>query len=80
LEGGAVPSDLLRDEVPGGESLTGFLSRVFAALNQLPKPEDERPPLIVAHAGTWYALCRWMNVDTATLWPPNATPTLLERP
>ncbi|ALJ38455.1 histidine phosphatase family protein [Azospirillum brasilense] len=79
LEGGAVPGDLLREEVPGGESLTAFQARVTAALSGLPIPADGRPPLIVAHAGTWHALCRWMGVDPDTLWPPNATPVMLTR-
>lgn len=79
LEGGAVPADLLREEVPGGESLSAFQSRVVTALAGLPVPADGRPPLVVAHAGTWYALCRWMGIDPDTLWPPNATPVTLTR-
>ena len=79
LEGGAIPADLFRDEVPGGESLGAFQARVFAALDGLPMPEDGCPPLIVAHAGTWHALCHWMGLVPPTLWPPNAAPTLLTR-
>ncbi|AWJ94836.1 histidine phosphatase family protein (plasmid) [Azospirillum baldaniorum] len=79
LEGGAVPGDLLREEVPGGESLAAFQARVTAALSGLPIPADGQSPLIVAHAGTWHALCRWMGVDPDTLWPPNATPVTLTR-
>lgn len=79
LEGGAIPADLLREEVPNGESLTGFRARVTAALDGLPVPRDGRPPLIVAHAGTWPVLCRWMGVDSALLWPPNASPVTLTR-
>lgn len=77
LEGGAVPVDLMREEVPGGESLSAFQARVAAALDRLPVPPDGRPPLVVAHAGTWSALCRWMGIDPDTLWPPNATPVTL---
>ncbi|CAO3459945.1 Phosphoglycerate mutase [Azospirillum argentinense] len=79
LEGGAVPGDLLREEVPGGESLTAFQTRVAAALDGLPVPADGRPPLVVAHAGTWHALCRWLGLAPDTLWPPNAMPVTLER-
>lgn len=80
LEGGAVPADLLREEVPGGESLSAFQTRVAAALGGLPVPADGRPPLVVAHAGTWHALCRWMGIAADTLWPPNAMPVTLTRP
>ena len=79
LEGGAVPADLLREEVPGGESLSVFQARVATALDGLPVPADGRPPLVVAHAGTWHALCLWMGVDADTLWPPNAVPVTLTR-
>ncbi|WP_052710158.1 histidine phosphatase family protein [Azospirillum thiophilum] len=79
LEGGAIPADLLREEVPNGESLTGFRARVTAALDGLPAPTDGGPPMIVAHAGTWPVLCRWMGVDSALLWPPNASPVVLTR-
>ncbi|MBP2232733.1 putative phosphoglycerate mutase [Azospirillum agricola] len=83
LEGGAIPADLLREEVPNGESLTAFRARVTAALDGLfgglPVPVDGRPPLIVAHAGTWPVLCRWMGVESALLWPPNAAPVTLTR-
>ena len=79
LEGNAIPADLLREEVPNGESLTGFHSRVTVALDGLPVPQDGRPPLIVAHAGTWPVLCRWLGIDSSLLWPPNASPILLTR-
>jgi len=79
LEGGAIPADLLQEEVPNGESLTVFRCRVTAALDGLPAPPDGRPPLIVAHAGTWPVLCRWMGVESALLWPPNASPVVLRR-
>lgn len=79
LEGGAIPADLLREEVPNGESLTGFRARVTAALNGLPVPGDGSPLLIVAHAGTWPVLCRWMGVESDLLWPPNASPVTLTR-
>lgn len=79
LEGGAIPADLLREEVPNGESLTGFRARVTAALDGLPVPADGRPPLIVAHAGTWPVLCRWMGLQSDMLWPPNASPVFLKR-
>ncbi|CAO3454179.1 histidine phosphatase family protein [Azospirillum largimobile] len=79
LEGGAIPADLLREEVPNGESLTVFGARVTAALDGLPVPAVGRPPLIVAHAGTWPVLCRWLGVESALLWPPNASPVTLTR-
>ncbi|MBK1840218.1 histidine phosphatase family protein [Azospirillum sp. YIM B02556] len=79
LEGGAIPADLLREEVPNGESLSGFRSRVTAALDGLPAPADGRPPLIVAHAGTWPVLCRWLGLQSALLWPPNASPVFMAR-
>ncbi|CAO3357707.1 histidine phosphatase family protein [Azospirillum palustre] len=79
LEGGAIPADLLREEVPNGESLTGFRARVTAALDGLPVPGDGGPLLIVAHAGTWPVLCRWMGVESDLLWPPNASPVTLTR-
>jgi probable phosphoglycerate mutase len=79
LEGGAIPADLLREQVPNGESLTGFHARVTAALDGLPVPADGRPPLIVAHAGTWPVLCRWMGRHSKMLWPPNASPVHLTR-
>lgn len=79
LEGGAIPADLLREEVPNGESLSDFRARVTAALDGLPPSVDGRTPLIVAHAGTWPVLCRWMGVESALLWPPNAAPVVLTR-
>ena len=79
LEGGAIPADLLREEVPNGESLTAFGTRVTAALDGLPASADGRLPLIVAHAGTWPVLCRWLGVESALLWPPNASPVTLTR-
>ncbi|CAO3437128.1 histidine phosphatase family protein [Azospirillum endophyticum] len=79
LEGGAIPADLLREEVPNGESLTDFRSRVTAALDGLPTPADGRPPLIVAHAGTWPVLCRWLGLQSTLLWPPNASPVFMTR-
>lgn len=79
LEGGAIPADLLREEVPNGESLAGFRTRVTAALDGLPACGDGHSPLIVAHAGTWPVLCRWMGVESALLWPPNASPVALTR-
>lgn len=79
LEGGAIPADLLREEVPNGESLSAFGARVTAALDGLPASADGRPALIVAHAGTWPVLCRWLGVESALLWPPNASPVTLTR-
>ena len=79
LEGGAVPADLLREEVPEGESLSAFQARVAAALDGLAAPADGRPLLVVAHAGTWHALCCWMGIVPDTLWPPNAMPVTLDR-
>ncbi|MGF7178183.1 histidine phosphatase family protein [Azospirillum doebereinerae] len=79
LEGGAIPADLLREEVPNGESLTAFRARVTTALDGLPASGDGGASLIVAHAGTWPVLCRWMGVESALLWPPNASPVTLTR-
>ena len=79
LEGHALPHDLLRPEVPGGESLADFHARVAAAFATLPSPAGGGPPLLVAHAGTWQALCRCLGLDPGHALPPNATPVLLER-
>ncbi|MGQ9369171.1 histidine phosphatase family protein [Azospirillum sp. ST 5-10] len=79
LEGKALPADLLRERVPGGESLAAFRARVAAALDRLPGDGAGPPPLVVAHAGTWQALCWWLGRDPGTALPPNATPLLLTR-
>ncbi|WP_142846802.1 histidine phosphatase family protein [Telmatospirillum sp. J64-1] len=72
LEGQALPKDILRDSVPGGESLSAFTARVAAAMDGLPPAEDGLPPLVVAHAGTWHALRQWFGYPAAEgLLPPN---------
>ena len=79
LEGGAIPADLLREQVPNGESLTGFHARVTAALDGLPVPGGGPPPRRVGGGGTWPVLCRWMGRHSKMLWPPNASPVHLTR-
>ena len=78
LEGGAFPSDLARPEVPGGESLAEFEARVAQALQGIPQPPAEQGlPLIVAHAGTAYAICRYFGLPAAATAVPNAEPVRL---
>jgi broad specificity phosphatase PhoE len=79
LEGGAFPGDLTRQKVPGGESLTAFEARVVAALRRIPVPEPQAGlPLIVAHAGTGYALQKHFGLEAGYLID-NAVPIRLAR-
>lgn len=76
LEGGDIPDNILtRLEVPGGESLAEFEARVAKALQSIPQPAAESGlPLVIAHAGTAYAIQRYLGWADASTSIANAQP------
>lgn len=76
LEGGAIPADIITwRDVPGGESMAEFEARVTKALRSICQPAaGEGLPLIIAHAGTAYAIQRILGLPEASASLPNARP------
>ncbi|WP_142848217.1 histidine phosphatase family protein [Telmatospirillum sp. J64-1] len=71
-EGGAASARKNKDAAPeGGESAADFTRRSIAALSEVGGPA---PALVVAHSGTFRALCRHMN------WPHGAEPVANAQP
>jgi len=74
LEGGALPKDLEVSEIPGGEPLAAFEQRVMGSLKQCFDACAEGPFLVVAHAGTFRALCALYKIQVSGWSIANATP------
>jgi 2,3-bisphosphoglycerate-dependent phosphoglycerate mutase len=74
LEGGAMPKDLEVPHIPGGEPLAAFEQRVLNGLRQCFEDSAHRPFLVVAHAGTFRAICAIFKILLTGWSVANATP------
>jgi len=62
---------------PGGETPEAFVERTHAALARI---EAQHPPLIVAHSGTFRALCRLLELEEPEAAIPNCRPVRFAPP
>ncbi|MBT3358961.1 MAG: histidine phosphatase family protein [Rhodospirillaceae bacterium] len=80
LEGKAFPSDLGNPQPPGGESLDDYVSRVDRALTRFFRMAPDGHGLLVAHAGTFDAMCRLFGIRNGAAVIGNARPIRFDPP